>query len=90
MILCIHGDAGYCNKENAQCQAGGHFFLLNNDQFSPNNAAILTNATIIKAVMSSVAEAELGAYIFKCKGGHISTLDTHRDGPSAATNPNPN
>ncbi len=33
----------------------------------PNNGAILTNATIIKAVMSSVAEAELGALYLNAK-----------------------
>jgi hypothetical protein len=42
-------------------QAGGHFFLSNNDKFPPNNGAILAIATIIKAVMSLAAEAELGA-----------------------------
>jgi hypothetical protein len=41
MILCIHSNAGYCNKNNVQSQAGGIFFLLNNDQFPPpHNGAI--------------------------------------------------
>jgi hypothetical protein len=31
MILCIHSNAGYCNKKNAQSPAGGHFFLSNNN-----------------------------------------------------------
>ncbi len=31
------------------------FFLSNDDKFPPNNGAILTIATIIKAVMSSAA-----------------------------------
>ncbi len=39
------------------------FFLSNNDQFSPNNGAILTNPTIIKVVMSSAAEEELGTLL---------------------------
>jgi hypothetical protein len=34
---------------------------LNDNEFSPNNGAILTVATIIKAVMSLAVEAELGA-----------------------------
>ncbi len=40
---------------------GGHFFLSNNNKHPPNNGQILIIATIIKAVMSSAAEAELGA-----------------------------
>jgi hypothetical protein len=40
---------------------------LNNDQFPPNNGAILTNTTIIKAVMSSAAETELGALFLNAK-----------------------
>jgi hypothetical protein len=67
MILCIHSDAGYCNEKNARSRAGGHFFLTNNDQLPPNNGAIMTNATIIKAVMSSAAEAELGALFLNAK-----------------------
>ncbi len=61
MILNVHSNAGYLNEKKAQSQAGGLFFLSNNDTSPPNNGAILTNATIIKAVMSSAAEAELGA-----------------------------
>ncbi len=67
MILCIHSDAGYCNEKNTQSRAGGYFFLSNNDQLPPNNGAIMTNATIIKIVMSSAAEAELGALFLNVK-----------------------
>ena len=69
MILCIHSDAGYANEKNARSRAGGHFFLSNNDQHPTNNGAIMTNATIIKAVMSSAAEAELGALFLNAKEG---------------------
>jgi hypothetical protein len=72
MILCIHSDKGYANEKNARSRAGGHFFLSNNDQFPPNNGAILTTATIIKAVMSSAAEAELGALFLNAKEGIYS------------------
>ncbi len=67
MILAIHSNAGYCNEKNACSQAGGHFFLSNNKKFPPNNSAILTNATIIKVVMSSAAKAELGALFLNAK-----------------------
>ncbi len=67
MLLNVHSDAGYLNEKNSLSQAGGHFFLSNNDTSPPNNGAILTNATIIKAVMSSAAEAELGAFYLNAK-----------------------
>jgi hypothetical protein len=61
MILAVHSNAGYCNEKKSRSRAVGHFFLSNDDEFPPNNGAILTVATIIKAVMSSAVEAELGA-----------------------------
>jgi hypothetical protein len=67
MILTIHSNTGNCNEKNARSQAGGHFPLSNDDKFPPNNGAILTNATIIKAVMSSAAKAELGALFLNAK-----------------------
>jgi hypothetical protein len=67
MILAVHSDAGYCNERNSRSRAGGHFFLSNDEQFPPNNGAILTQANIIKAVMSSAAEAELGALFLNAK-----------------------
>jgi hypothetical protein len=66
-ILQVHSNAGYANKEKAQSRAGGHFFLSNNNTSPPNNGAILTVATIINAVMSSAAEAELGAFFLNAK-----------------------
>jgi len=67
MILAVHSDAGYCNEKKSRSRAGGHFFLSNDDEFPPNNGAILSIATIIKAVMSSAAEAELGALYINAK-----------------------
>ena len=61
MILAAHSDAGYVNEKKSRSRVGGNFFLSNDEKFPPNNGAILTIATIIKAVMSSAAEAELGA-----------------------------
>jgi hypothetical protein len=61
MILAVHSDAGYCNEKKSQSQTGRHFFLSNDDKHPPNKGVILTIATIIKAVTSSAAEAELGA-----------------------------
>jgi hypothetical protein len=47
----------------------GHFFLSNNEKFPPNNRAIMTNATIIKAMMLLAAEAELEVLFLNAKEG---------------------
>jgi hypothetical protein len=67
MVLAVHSDAGYCNETKSRSRAGGHFFLSHDVDIPPNNGAILTVATIIKAVMSSAAEAELGAIFINAK-----------------------
>ncbi len=41
MILAIHSDAGYANEKKSRSQAGGHFFLSNNDKFPPTMAQFL-------------------------------------------------
>lgn len=61
MILAAHSDASYLSESKARSRAGGHFFLSENNEFPTNNGAVLTISQIIKAVMSSAAEAELGA-----------------------------
>ncbi len=61
MIMAVHSDAGYANEKKARSRAGRYFFLSSNEPDPPNNGAILTNATIIKNVMSSAAEAEIRA-----------------------------
>jgi hypothetical protein len=55
------------NESKSQSRAGGHFFLSNDSQNPPNNGAVLTIAQIIDAVMSSAAEAELGALFINAK-----------------------
>ncbi len=61
MVLASHSNEGYANEKKARSHAGGQFFLSNNNPEPPNNGAVLTNVTIIKNVMSSVVEAEIGA-----------------------------
>ncbi len=67
MVLAVHSNAGYANEKKARSQTRGHFFLSNNNPDPPNNGAILTNATIIKNVMSSAAEAVIGALYLNAK-----------------------
>ena len=61
MVLAVHSDASYLSEPRARSRAGAHFFLSSDTVHPPNNGAILTIAQIIKNVMSSAAEAELGA-----------------------------
>ena len=75
MILAVHSDAGYLNEDNARSRAGGHHFLSEDVPLPPNNGAIHNVAEIIKAVMSSAAEAETGAlYINARKAVEIRNI----------------
>ena len=67
MVLAIHSDASYLSEPKARSRAGGHYFLSRNDSNPPNNGAVLNVAKVIKAVMSSAAEAELGALFINAK-----------------------
>jgi hypothetical protein len=60
MILGIHSNASYLSKPKAHSHAGGHFSLSDGTDEAPNNSTILNISQIIKSVMSSAAEAELG------------------------------
>jgi hypothetical protein len=61
MILAVHSDASYLSEANARSRVGGHFFCSSDVSAPPNNGAVLNISKILKAVMSSAAEAELGA-----------------------------
>lgn len=61
MVLAGHSDASYLSETRARSRAGGHFFMSENETFPAPNGAVLTVAQIIKAVMSSAAEAEIAA-----------------------------
>ena len=62
MILKIHSDAGYLNESGSRSRSSGYFYLGNNPHTSnDNNGTILTNASILKNIMASAAEAEYGA-----------------------------
>ena len=67
MVLAGHSDASYLSESNARSRAGGHFFMSSNVDVPPNNGAIHTISQIIKAVMSSAAEAEIGALFINCR-----------------------
>ncbi len=61
MVLVVHSNASYLRKPKARSQAGGHFFMSSDTKDPANNGAVLNIPQLIKAVMSSTAEAEMGA-----------------------------
>jgi hypothetical protein len=67
MVLAIHSDASYLSKPKARSRAGGHMFMSANNDIPTNNGAVLDISQIIRAVMSSAAEAELGALFLNAK-----------------------
>ena len=61
MVLAVHSDAYYLSKPKARSRADGHFFLSDHYENPPNNGAVLNIAQIIKNVMNTAADAEVGA-----------------------------
>jgi hypothetical protein len=62
MILHIHCDASYLSVSNARGRLGGLFFLGNKPPDQDNlNGSILNVASVIKNVVASAAESEVGA-----------------------------
>ncbi len=59
MRLMKHSDASYLSKPKAQSRAGGHIFMACTKDIPINNGAVLNIVQIIRAVMSSAAEADL-------------------------------
>ena len=88
MMLAAHSDAGYHSEPGARSRAGGHFYMSNNAEVPPNNGSIHNVAQIIKAVMSSAAEAELGALFINAREVDTSETswrrwDTHNHPPQS-------
>jgi hypothetical protein len=61
MILCAHANAGFHNESKGRSCDGTHIFMSENDPFPRHNGPILSISQIMKFVMSSATEAELGA-----------------------------
>ena len=67
MVLAAHSDAGFNNESKGRSRAGAHIFLSENDPEPKWNGPVLTVAQIITFVMSSAAEAEMGALFVTAK-----------------------
>jgi hypothetical protein len=70
MILHIHSDASYLSVSNAQSRLGGLFVLGNKfPEQDTINGSILNAAAIIKHVVASAAESEVGACFHNAQSG---------------------
>jgi hypothetical protein len=74
MIMNIHSDASYLLETKACSRACGIFFMgwmPKNEEPIKINGTFYVNATILKFVVASAAEAELGALFHNCQDGII-------------------
>ena len=74
MIMNIHSDASYLSETKARSRACGHFFMgwmPKNGEPIKLNGAFYVNTTILRFVVASAAEAELGALFHNCQDGII-------------------
>ncbi len=74
MISNIHSDASYLSEKNAHSRACGHFFMgWQPDATKPIklNSAFFTLCSILRFVVASAAEAELGTRFLNCKQAAI-------------------
>jgi hypothetical protein len=74
MVMNIHSDASYLSETKARSRACGHFFMgwmPKNGELIKINSAFYVKATILKFVVASAAEAELGALFHNCQDGII-------------------
>ncbi len=78
MRLAIHSNALYLSEPKARSRAGGHMFMAGNEDIPINNGAVLIILQIIRAVMSSAAETELGALFINAKMA-VSMQPTHKE-----------
>jgi hypothetical protein len=70
MILHIHSDASYISVSNARSRLGGLFFLGNKPpEHDKLNGSILNVTSIIKNVVASAAESEVGACFHNAESG---------------------
>ena len=74
MQLAVHSDASYLSAPNARSRAGGYFYLSECDDTNKNppmNAPVHTECKIMKHVLSSATEAEIGAIFLNCQQAEI-------------------
>jgi hypothetical protein len=93
MILQVHSDASYLSESQARSRAGGLFFLGSippTDRPSPKppniNGAVHVNSNIMRQVLASATEAEVGALFYNAQDACILRQTLHDLGyPQPAT-----
>ena len=89
MVLNIHSDASYLSETRATSRVAGQFFLgSKSDPTKPIvlNGALYIMCGILKFVVASAAESELGALFINCKEGRTMRLTLQEMGhPQPAT-----
>jgi hypothetical protein len=87
MQLKIHSDASYLYEPKAKSRIGEYFYLggASDSRIKPlSNGPLLCHTTVLKHVVSSVAEAEFGALFANAKEGTVtrttlSEMGHHQD-----------
>jgi hypothetical protein len=70
MVLHIHSDSSYLSVSNARSRLGGLFFIGNKSpEQDALNGSILNVAAVIKNVVASAAESEVGACFHNAQSG---------------------
>jgi hypothetical protein len=70
MVLHIHSDASFLSVSNGRSRLGGMFFLGNKSPGKDTlNGSILNVAAVIKNVVASAAESEVGACFHNAQSG---------------------
>jgi hypothetical protein len=75
MQLKIHSDASYLSEPKAKSRIGGYFYLggKSNSRIKPlSNGPLLCHTTVLKHVVSYVAEAEFGGIFVNAKEGTVT------------------
>ena len=75
MVAAAHVDASHLKVSKACSRMGAHIFLSEDDPVPCLNGPVLTIAQIIKFVMSSAAESELGGLFIIAKA--LVHFETH-------------
>jgi hypothetical protein len=74
MVMNIHSDASYLSESGARSRECGHFFMgwmPKNGEPIQMNGAFYTSSVIMRFVVASAAEAELGALFHNFQTGMI-------------------
>ena len=74
MQLHIHSDESYLLASKSRIRVGGNFFLskkIDPNSRTKHSGAVLVVVAILKDVMASAAEAELGGLFIKYKEGEV-------------------